>query len=100
MSHLQLKLGGMSCAACASSIERALNQGQGITQARVNFSLEQATVEYNEQLTAPEAIAQLIRECGFSAAPILLGPAHASQTLSPESSQNQALRNRVMVGWC
>lgn len=98
MSHLQLKLGGMSCTACASTIERALNNATGITQAVVNFSLEQATVDYNEQMTAPQAIAQLIQEIGYSAAPIVTGEQNPSESLRTDTSKQQALRNRVIVG--
>jgi len=41
-----LKIGGMSCASCAATIEKALKAVEGVSTAAVNFATEKATVEY------------------------------------------------------
>src|SRR6476659_4728734 len=44
---VELKLTGMTCAACANRIEKGLNKLLGVTKATVNFALETAHVEYS-----------------------------------------------------
>jgi|GEM_PF-3243235 len=45
MENTTLKLRGMSCASCASSIEDAINSVPGVDECIVNFGSEQATVK-------------------------------------------------------
>jgi Cu+-exporting ATPase len=42
-----LPLVGMSCASCASTIEKALTAVEGISEAAVNFAAEKAKVTYD-----------------------------------------------------
>lgn len=42
-----LHITGMSCAACASRIEKGLNRIDGVAQANVNLALEQASISYD-----------------------------------------------------
>jgi len=42
-----LKIKGMSCTACAGTIEKSLNNMDGIVTANVNFAVEKATIEYD-----------------------------------------------------
>ena len=46
IAHLDLPIQGMTCASCASRIERKLNKLNGV-DATVNFATEQATVDYD-----------------------------------------------------
>ena len=64
--RLDLALEGMTCAACATRIENALNQLPGVT-ASVNFATEKATVRYLlGKATLPQIIAA-IRKTGYGA---------------------------------
>ena len=45
-TRVQLALEGMTCASCATRIERKLNKLEGV-EASVNFATEQATVSYD-----------------------------------------------------
>ncbi len=56
---------GMSCAACAARIEKGLNKIDGIKQANVNFAIEKATVEYDDQLVDTDRIAETVRKLGY-----------------------------------
>lgn len=47
MDAITLKLRGMSCASCAKSIEETLRSTPGVSEANVNFGVEQATVKYD-----------------------------------------------------
>ena len=42
MNNATLKLRGMSCASCASSIEDAIHTVPGVSECSVNFGAEQA----------------------------------------------------------
>lgn len=64
---INLKLRGMSCAACASSIESAIIAVPGVTQCQVNFAAEQATVQYNPHQISIEEIQNAVTEAGYSA---------------------------------
>ncbi|MDK2824101.1 MAG: P-type Cu+ transporter [Clostridia bacterium] len=49
MTSTVIKIDGMSCAACANKIEKALNKIEGVQKANVNFATEKATIEYDEK---------------------------------------------------
>jgi Cu+-exporting ATPase len=63
--NVTLKISGMHCTVCAQTIEKALNQKEGIYKAVVNFALETATVEYNAAQISLEGIKKAIREVGY-----------------------------------
>ncbi len=51
MDNLTLKLRGMSCASCASTVEKVIQAVPGVIECHVNFGVEQATVDYDPQQT-------------------------------------------------
>ncbi|MVP00310.1 heavy metal translocating P-type ATPase [Paenibacillus lutrae] len=62
-----LQLVGMTCAACALKIEKALNKMPGVTKATVNFAMETAHVEYNSaDVTVSDMLAR-IEKLGYKA---------------------------------
>jgi len=63
---VSLKISGMHCAVCAQTIEKALNQKEGVYKAVVNFALETATVEYNPEQISLEGIKKVIRDVGYN----------------------------------
>lgn len=67
MDTLTLKLRGMSCASCASSIEEALRSVPGVNEANVNFGAEQATVKYDPRKTNIEKIQDAVDAAGYTA---------------------------------
>src|SRR6056297_3512597 len=51
----ELAVTGMTCANCAATVERVLNQKvPGVVSASVNFATEKASVEYLPSVTSPE----------------------------------------------
>ncbi|MEI6915020.1 MAG: heavy metal translocating P-type ATPase, partial [Armatimonadota bacterium] len=62
-----LEISGMSCASCASRLEKQLARGVGVTGAGVNFATSQATVEYDPSVTDPQALAHIVEKAGFEA---------------------------------
>ena len=70
MNTTTLKLRGMSCAACANSIESAIRDVPGVSESNVNFGIKQASVIYNPAQTDVAAIQAAIVAAGYSAEPI------------------------------
>ncbi len=60
-----LKITGMSCVTCAQTIEKALNEKEGIYKANVNFALEKASVEYNPEQISLAGIRKVIQDVGY-----------------------------------
>ena len=64
--NINLKLRGMSCASCASSIEEAISNVPGVAECNVNFGAEQAAIKYNPRRTSIEEIQEAVEEAGYS----------------------------------
>ncbi|NEZ45835.1 copper-translocating P-type ATPase [Clostridium niameyense] len=62
-----LKIGGMSCAACAKAVERASRKVEGVVDANLNFASEKLYIKYNEDETSLEDIIKAIEKAGYSA---------------------------------
>ncbi|MBT2727400.1 copper-translocating P-type ATPase [Bacillus sp. ISL-75] len=58
---------GMTCAACATRIEKGLNKLDGVTKANVNLALEKATVEYNSAVLTSGEIIKKVENLGYGA---------------------------------
>ncbi len=63
---LQLKIGGMSCSFCASSIEKALCREKGVDEVHVSLAHEETLIRYRAGETTPSAIKATMRALGFS----------------------------------
>jgi Cu+-exporting ATPase len=56
---------GMSCAACATRIEKNLLKLEGVKLASVNLATEKATVEFDETMVNPKMIQEAVRKIGY-----------------------------------
>ena len=65
-TQLDLSLTGMSCNACAMTIEKGLNKMPGV-QALVNFATESARISFSNQQTNPEKIIKTVKSLGYNA---------------------------------
>ncbi|MEW6688384.1 MAG: heavy metal translocating P-type ATPase [Pseudomonadota bacterium] len=66
MASLVIGIGGMTCAACAGRVERALKALPGVAAARVNLAAESAQVEYDAGVVQAPGIAKSIAEAGYT----------------------------------
>ncbi|HAL73661.1 MAG TPA: heavy metal translocating P-type ATPase, partial [Clostridiales bacterium] len=62
-----IPIGGMTCAACAQRVEKAVRKMAGVSQASVNFATEKATVYYDPQQIRLPAIRSAIEKAGYQA---------------------------------
>ena len=67
MNKETVKIGGMTCAACSSRIEKVVGKLEGVSQASVNLATEKLSVEYDPQITRLSAIKQVIEKAGYKA---------------------------------
>lgn len=66
-SKVDLKLTGMTCAACAAKIEKKLNKLEGVQKATVNFATEKATVEYDSTKVKISDMIKAVEALGYNA---------------------------------
>ncbi len=59
-----LKIGGMSCSACSSHIEKYLLKQDGIIDASVNLVMQEASITYDSSLTIQD-LERFIKESGY-----------------------------------
>jgi len=64
---LQLKINGMTCAACAAASERAVKKLPGVAEAAVNFSTEKLLVKFEEGALSVEQIKAAVAKAGYEA---------------------------------
>lgn len=64
--QVDLSLSGMSCNACAMTIEKGLNKISGVN-ASVNFATESARVNYSSELISPNALIEAVIALGYGA---------------------------------
>ncbi|MDH4346934.1 MAG: heavy-metal-associated domain-containing protein, partial [Thermoleophilia bacterium] len=65
--RLQLEIEGMTCASCASRIERKLNKLDGVS-ATVNYATEAATVAFDPSVVAVDDLLRTVEAAGYHAA--------------------------------
>src|SRR5437868_9430208 len=84
-TRVDLAVGGMTCAACATRIEKKLNALDGVTAA-VNFATRTAAVDYNPELVTPDKLISTVMGIGYSAA---LPADDVAEALGAEESRTQ-----------
>jgi Cu+-exporting ATPase len=87
-NQIELSIGGMTCASCASRIEKKLNRMDGVT-ATVNYATEKAFVTVDGEVDAQDLIAT-VEKTGYTAA---LPPPPASAGDPQETEPVDELRS-------
>lgn len=62
-----LLIEGMTCAACSTRVDKALNKIEGIVKANVNLATNKATVQYPSGVLTDEDLIQVIEKAGYKA---------------------------------
>jgi Cu+-exporting ATPase len=89
---LDLPIDGMTCASCASRIERKLNRLDGV-EASVNYATERASVAFDPALVQPAALLAAVEAAGYHATL----PGDAATDAAAERDPLGDLRVRVLV---
>ena len=63
----ELKIEGMTCAACVKAVERTVKKLPGINEATVNLSTEKLLVDFNNKEVSIDRIKEAIDKKGYKA---------------------------------
>ncbi|MGD2082424.1 MAG: copper ion binding protein, partial [Chromatiales bacterium] len=85
-AHLDLRVGGMTCASCVARVERALLRQPGVTGATVNLATGKASVDYLPGSVDAADLRSAIEEAGYQA------EASASEAPAEEPSADPGLQ--------
>ena len=91
--RLELPIEGMTCSSCAGRVEKSLNKLEGV-EATVNFATERATVSFDPERVAPEALVEAVEGVGYSAA---LPAADDEEDAAPAADPTAGLRQRLLL---
>ena len=94
MSTIKLNVEGMSCAACAATVEKAAKTCVGVENAEVQLLANRLTVETADGIdekSVCQAVCQAIQKAGYSAS---LG------AKKEKSGESAALKRRLILSLC
>ncbi len=97
MDNLILQLRGMSCASCASTVEKVIQAVPGVIECQVNFGAEQATVQYNPQQTGLEQIQSAVAKAGYQAS-VLQEIGEEDEEKTFRQAELRDLKRKIWVG--
>src|SRR5690554_49323 len=66
MEKSSLKIQGMTCAACAAKIEKALSKMTGVEKVNVNLAMEKASLEYDSSKVGINDFNEKIKKLGYA----------------------------------
>lgn len=106
---VKLRVEGMTCQSCVSTIEGKVGKLQGVVRVRVSLSNQEAVITYQPYLIQPQALRDHVNDMGFEAviknkvAPVSLGPIDIGRLQStnpktPSTSINRNVNNSKTVG--
>uniref|UniRef100_A0A5F4W7A3 Copper-transporting ATPase 2 n=1 Tax=Callithrix jacchus TaxID=9483 RepID=A0A5F4W7A3_CALJA len=106
---VKLRVEGMTCQSCVSSIEGKVRKLQGVVRVKVSLSNQEAVITYQPYLIQPEDLRDHVNDMGFEAAiknkvaPLSLGPIDIErlQSTYPKrlfTSANQNINNSETLG--
>lgn len=89
----ELQIGGMTCAACATRIEKVLNKLDGV-DATVNFAAEKARIHFNPALVDLNALKRAVEKTGYEANEII-----AANQAEEKARREAQYRKELRIFW-
>jgi len=65
MEKIELKVEGMTCGGCSSSVEKALNGKDGVAQVSASHEEDKVSVDFDPSVIAQASIEEAIEDAGF-----------------------------------
>ncbi|MDC3418133.1 heavy metal translocating P-type ATPase [Aquibacillus salsiterrae] len=91
-----LAITGMTCAACATRIEKGLNKVDGVVKANVNLANEKANVEFVSGKTNIDQLLAAVKKAGYSAK--VAGDSNADTEKEAREAEYKKQRNKFWLG--
>lgn len=88
---ISLKISGMSCASCATTIEKAFKRLNGVKSATVNFATERATVEYFPELLSILDLRKAVQDVGYKV--------ESEEEVDKSVEEMRKAHLRMLVAW-
>jgi len=95
---VRLNIGGMTCASCVATIEKALQETPGVIEAHVNLATERATITYDPGTVTLRDLEKSIEHTGYHA----LGVVEEERAAEAEDEAVRKMhraRRRVIMAW-
>lgn len=90
-------IGGMSCAACAAAVERAVSLVPGVSSASVNFASERLSVSWDPSVARLSSIKLAVKEAGYEALAADSGPAAVDEHGMAKAREARWQKRRFVV---
>jgi len=94
-----VKIGGMTCASCAQTIENALRKTEGVVEASVNLASERAVVVYDVEEIDYEGVKAVIEGAGYRVLGREEGAARYEREIEEERRRFHEARTRMTIAW-
>ena len=96
LERAELLVDGMSCASCASRVERTLARYPGVAEARVNFASAHATVLYDPAAVSVPDLERRVGDIGYGLAPV---PPAGDPAADPDDAERRRWLRCVIGAW-
>ncbi len=93
--EINLRIGGMHCAACQTTVENAINKIPGVNLAAVNLTTERAAVKFDPEIVDARQIIQAVEQAGYRAAEI--DEAWTQDREQQERQKEIRLKQRLLI---
>lgn len=67
LTDIRLAINGMTCTNCARSIEKALNNAEGVDRAQVNFANKKAYIKFDDSRVTVDELINYVKKTGYEA---------------------------------
>jgi len=88
--EVELPIAGMTCAACARTVERQLSTTEGVETASVNFATHTASVRFDTARTDVDTLVAAVEDVGYEV------PQQPLEIV--EKAEARELRKRLLIG--
>jgi len=90
----QYHVQGMSCAACASSVESMLKTQKGVSEANVNFANHTVAVSYDASIVSPAQLKKTLDEIGYE---LVTETVDAEQLRAEKKETLNGLKKKLLI---
>jgi len=90
----QYHVQGMSCAACASSVESMLKTQKGVSEANVNFANHTVAVSYDASIVSPAQLKKTLDEIGYE---LITETVDAEQLRAEKKETLNGLKKKLLI---
>ncbi len=103
-ARVVLQIGGMHCASCVQSVERALGRVPGVISANVNLASEKATIEIASQQTGVRELKEAVERAGYTVVAVERAGAERRlarerERLEEDQRKVERARGRMVWAW-